>query len=89
MTDKITERVHHHVRRNIKEARSRDLGESTHFRDDLHAFDLDMVQLIMDCEDEWDGEVFLTDEEAERLQTVGELVALVKRKLANPAAEAA
>lgn len=89
MTDQITDRVHAHVRRNIKGSRDRELGEATRFRDDLHAFDLDMVQLVMDCEDEWDGQVFITDEEAENLQTVGELVALVKRKLANPEAEAA
>jgi len=42
------------------------------FRDDLEADSLDLVELIMAFEEEFGGEI--SDEEAERIRTVGEAV---------------
>lgn len=46
------------------------LGAS--FKDDLEADSLDVVELIMELEDEFDMEI--ADEEAEKLNTVGDAV---------------
>jgi len=42
------------------------------FKDDLEADSLDVVELIMELEDEFDMEI--ADEEAEKLNTVGDAV---------------
>ena len=42
------------------------------FREDLEADSLDLVELIMAFEEEFGGEI--SDEEAERIRTVGEAV---------------
>lgn len=42
------------------------------FKDDLEADSLDVVELIMELEDEFDMEI--ADEEAEKLSTVGDAV---------------
>ncbi len=42
------------------------------FKDDLEADSLDVVELIMELEDEFDMEI--ADEEAEKLTTVGDAV---------------
>ena len=47
------------------------------FRDDLEADSLDLVELIMAFEDKFGGEI--SDEEAQKIQTVGEVVALLDR----------
>jgi acyl carrier protein len=86
MTQAIIERVHHHIRDNIPGARHHDqLRPDFHFRNDLGALDLDMLQLVMDVEDEFEGVVYITDDEAERLQTVGDLEKLVLAKQAQAA----
>lgn len=45
------------------------------FRDDLGADSLDVVELVMELEDEFDIEI--GDDEAEKLQTVGDVVKYV------------
>ena len=45
---------------------------------DLHATSLDMVVTIMSLEDEFDIEI--SDRDAESLKTVGDVIALVKKK---------
>lgn len=45
------------------------------FREDLEADSLDLVELIMAFEEEFDGEI--SDEEAQKITTVGEVVAYV------------
>lgn len=86
MTQAIIERVHHHIRDNIPAARHHDhLRPDFNFRNDLGALDLDMLQLIMDVEDEFEGVVYITDDEAEGLRTVGDLEAMVVAKAAVPA----
>jgi len=42
------------------------------FRDDLEADSLDVVELVMELEDEFDIEI--ADEEAEKINTVGDAV---------------
>lgn len=49
---------------------------------------LDTLQVVLDLEDEWPGIVYFPDEEAEAVQTVGDLEGAVLRKIANPEQEA-
>ncbi|GEN44884.1 acyl carrier protein [Alkalibacillus filiformis] len=46
--------------------------ESASFKDDLEADSLDVVELVMELEDEFDMEI--SDEEAEKINTVGDAV---------------
>ena len=49
-----------------------DITMSANFRDDLEADSLDLVELIMAFEEEFGGEI--SDEEAQKITTVGEAV---------------
>ena len=49
------------------------------FREDLEADSLDLVELIMEFEDEFGGEI--SDEDAQKITTVGEAVAFLEEKL--------
>ncbi len=49
-----------------------DVTMAASFRDDLEADSLDLVELIMAFEEEFGGEI--SDEEAQRLTTVGDVV---------------
>lgn len=46
------------------------------FRDDLDADSLDVVELVMELEDEFDLEI--ADEEAEKIATVGDAVEFIE-----------
>ena len=46
------------------------------FREDLEADSLDLVELMMAFEEEFGGEI--SDEEAQKITTVGEVVVLLK-----------
>ncbi|MEI3606673.1 acyl carrier protein [Pseudogracilibacillus sp. SE30717A] len=48
------------------------------FRDDLEADSLDVVELVMELEDEFDLEI--ADEEAENINTVGDAVNYIEDK---------
>ena len=48
------------------------------FREDLEADSLDLVELIMAFEDEFGGEI--SDEEAQKITTVGEAVSYLKAR---------
>ena len=48
------------------------------FRDDLEADSLDVVELVMELEDEFDLEI--GDEEAEKITTVGDAVKYIESK---------
>ena len=51
-----------------------------HFRNDLEADSLDLVELIMGFEEEFGGEI--SDEEAQKITTVGEAIAYLDAKQA-------
>ncbi len=51
------------------------------FIDDLGADSLDIVEMIMALEEEFDVEI--SDEEAEKLATVGDAVEFIKSKASN------
>lgn len=58
-----------------------DEGEVTleaSFKDDLGADSLDIVELVMELEDEFDMEI--SDDEAEEISTVGDAVDYIKNK---------
>lgn len=48
------------------------------FRDDLGADSLDVVELVMELEDEFDMEI--SDEDAENMTTVGDAVTYIEKK---------
>lgn len=52
------------------------INENTDIKDDLSADSLDIVDLIMTIEDEFDVEI--PDEEIENLSTVGSVVAYIE-----------
>lgn len=49
------------------------------FREDLEADSLDLVELIMAFEEEFGGEI--SDEEAQKISTVGEAVAYIEQNM--------
>jgi len=49
------------------------------FREDLEADSLDLVELIMAFEDKFGGEI--SDEDAQKITTVGEAVAFVEERM--------
>ena len=51
------------------------------FREDLEADSLDLVELIMAFEEEFGGEI--SDEDAQKITTVGEAVAYIEERQAN------
>ncbi|NJL56866.1 acyl carrier protein [bacterium] len=55
--------------------------QDAHFRDDLEADSLDLVELIMAFEEEFGGEI--TDEDAQRIETVGQAVSYIKERMTS------
>ncbi len=51
------------------------------FREDLEADSLDLVELIMAFEEEFEGEI--SDEEAQKITTVGEAVTYIDVNMGN------
>ncbi|MGN7478631.1 acyl carrier protein [Solibacillus silvestris] len=49
------------------------------FRDDLGADSLDVVELVMELEDEFDMEI--SDEDAEKIATVGSAISYIESKI--------
>ncbi len=49
------------------------------FREDLEADSLDLVEMIMEFEDEFGGEI--SDEDAQNITTVGEAVQFIEEKM--------
>jgi len=56
------------------------ITSETSFKEDLNADSLDIVELIMAIEEEFG--VTVEDEEAETIETVGDVVSAIKEKLA-------
>jgi len=55
------------------------IGGETNLLEDLNADSLDSVEIVMSIEDEFD--INIADEEWEQVQTIGQVVALVKQQL--------
>jgi acyl carrier protein len=55
------------------------IGEPTRFRDDLDADSLDLYELVMELEDTYG--VSISEEEAAKIETVGQAVDFVVRRL--------
>ncbi len=53
------------------------ISSDTSFVDDLNADSLDTVELVMEFEDEF--ETSIPDDQAEKIQTVGQAVAFIKQ----------
>ena len=54
------------------------ITSKTHFVNDLGADSLDTVELVMELEDEFD--IKIPDEEAEKIQTIGEAVEFIEQR---------
>ncbi len=54
---------------------------AAHFRNDLEADSLDLVELIMAFEEEFGGEI--TDEDAQKIETVGQAITYIQERMAQ------
>lgn len=60
-----------------------EVNRDTNFVNDLNADSLDTVELVMEFEDEF--ETSIPDEEAEKIQTVGQAINFIKEHLTKAA----
>ena len=58
-----------------------EITENANFQDDLGADSLDLVELVMGLEDEF--EIQIPDEDVEAIKTVGEAVTYIDEKVAS------
>ena len=56
-----------------------EVTRDAHFREDLGADSLDLVELIMEFEDRFGGTI--SDEEAQQIETVGQAVDYVEQRM--------
>lgn len=54
------------------------ITDATHFVNDLQSDSLDMAELVIDLEEEF--KLSITDEEAQKIQTVGEAIKYIEDK---------
>jgi acyl carrier protein len=57
------------------------ISSDARFREDLDADSLDLVELIMQFEEEFGGEI--SDEDAQKIETVGQAVDYISTNLGN------
>jgi acyl carrier protein len=79
MSDSDTEERVKKIVTNLLGAKPEDVTSEKRFREDLEADSLDLVELIMAFEEEFGGEI--SDEDAQKITTVGEAVAYVDGKM--------
>ena len=77
--DEIKDKVIEITCENLKVDRSK-VSEATSFIDDLGADSLDIAELVMELEDEFD--VDIPEEELANIKTVGDAIAFVEKKKA-------
>ncbi len=58
-----------------------EINRNTNFVNDLNADSLDTVELVMEFEDEFDASI--PDEQAEKIQTVGQAIDFIKEHVAK------
>ena len=58
-----------------------EVNRQTHFINDLNADSLDTVELVMEFEDEF--ETSIPDEEAEKIQTVGDAITYIEKNASD------
>lgn len=79
----------HEIETRVREILQRALGDDAAAAplevtlDDLGADSLDRLEISLELEDAFG--IYLTDEEGERVRTVGDAIALAARKLGGPA----
>ncbi len=76
--DDIEEKVCNIVCEQLGTSRDK-IAPETSFINDLGADSLDTVELVMEFEDEF--EINIPDEDAEKIQTVGDAITYIKSKL--------
>jgi acyl carrier protein len=62
-----------------------EITRETHFVNDLNADSLDTVELVMEFEDEF--ETSIPDEQAEKIQTVGQAIEFIKEFMSSNKSE--
>ncbi len=76
--DEVTEKVREHLAAEL-DVEPQAITESTRFRDDLDADSLDLYELVMELEDSYG--IQLPEDEAARIETVGDAVEFVLGRL--------
>jgi acyl carrier protein len=76
--DQVMTKVREHLAAELEVSGSA-IGEGTRFRDDLDADSLDLYELVMELEDTYG--ISVSEEEAGRIQTVGQAVDFVVARL--------
>ena len=80
MSASIEERVTNIVCEQMGTSRDK-IHENTSFINDLGADSLDTVELVMEFEDEFD--INIPDEEAEKIQSVGDAIKYIKSRVSE------
>lgn len=78
MSASVEERVTNIVCEQMGTSRDK-ISEKTSFINDLGADSLDTVELVMEFEDEFD--INIPDEDAEKIQTVGDAVGYITKRV--------
>lgn len=75
MTDELFQKVRSIIAQQLG-AEESEITEDSHFIEDLGADSLDTVELVMALEEEFGIEI--SDEDAEKIQTVGDVIKYIK-----------
>jgi acyl carrier protein len=76
--DEVMEKVREHLAAELEVDPAR-IAEGTRFRDDLDADSLDLYELVMELEDTYG--IRVSEEEAARIETVGQAVDFVLERV--------
>ncbi len=76
----VEERVIKIVHENLGVSKEQ-VARSTSFQEDLGADSLDIVELVMELEEEF--EITIPDDQAEKIKTVGEAIDYIEREIAK------
>jgi acyl carrier protein len=79
--DEVMEKVRQHLAAEL-EVDPGEIQEGTRFREDLDADSLDLYELVMELEDSYG--IRMSEEEAARIETVGQAVDFVLQRVPSP-----